>query len=243
MAQFSACGFTDQAPTAEFSAELAALSAGMDAAQLVELAQSVADTYVLQMDPSVPPLDEESAAYRAEMRTFCGFDKPYTPDNDPCVWRALTWLGLSHEQWAAMAHHWKDGTLNPCAMAPPFACSDSTAPIVMIRGRRTGELTVVRPVSRPELTIQIGNGVLGGETLAAFHAMVADRQASSRQHGGPPYWQPPLALVHGVPYYRDDCQWSCADMREVEMRSERSLNTRIWLQFLGPDHNGYYVPM
>jgi len=145
-----------------------------------------------------------------------------------------------------MAQRWKDGTLNPCAMRPPFIpfLDDMPAvPIVMIKGHRTSELTVVRPACRPELAIKIGDGVLGDETLAAFHAMVADKQANMREHGGPPYCPPPLALVHGVPHYRDDCQWSCAEMREVQMRSERSLHTRIWLQFLGPDHNGYYVPM
>ena len=236
--------FEHNAPTAEFSAELAALSAGMNAPQLVELAESVADMYALQMDPlpPLPPLppDEKYASFRTQLHKDCGLDKPYTPDNDFGIWRALVWMGISDEQWAAIALHWKDGSLNPHAMHPPFIDRlDTTAPIVMIIAhRKRNELTVVHPPCRPELAIQIGGGVLSDEKLAAFHAMVADK----REGGGPPYYTPPLALVHGVPYYRDDCQWSSGDMREVQMRSERELHTRIWLQFIG-DRSGYYVPM
>ena len=50
-------------------------------------------------------------------------------------------------------------------------------------------------------------------------------------------------VLHGAPYVKDDCQWSSDEMREIEMRSERSLRGRLFLQFVGREHTGYYVPL
>lgn len=32
-------------------------------------------------------------------------------------------------------------------------------------------------------------------------------------------------------------------MRKIEMRSDRSLRARLWLQFVGREYTGYYVPL
>lgn len=241
--------FTDlHQPTPAFLAELLAKTAQLtDAHALVALAEEVAEAHEASL--AAAPYQFSAAWQKQEDRREFeyGFDGPYTPANCFGVWRALVWMGLSDQQWHAVAEHWADGVLNPCAMSGPlfFKMPPSTAPIVMVcptQGARV--LTVLRQSPGPSLDFQIGPGTLDDTAHSRFTALVASRQRKVAAYGGPPpHRMPALALVDGAPYMEDCCQWANSEMREVEMRSERSLKARIWLQFVGREYTGYYVPL
>ena len=72
--------------------------------------------------------------------------------------------------------------------------------------------------------------------------MLATSKRNTEKHGGPPFRRPHLILVYGVAYYRDYCQWSSEEMRQVQMRSEREVKSRIFLQVLS-NLSGFYTPL
>ena len=233
--------FEDGVPTPTCLPQLAELSRPLsDASQLVDMAEKVAMAFVesLQMR-DIPPCD----GFAEELYKECGLREPYAVDNDPAIWKALGWMGLSVAQWTAIAKHWENGRLNHHAMSPPFSIKlTSAAPIVMmVAPRKRNVLTVSRPPSHPRLAFQIGDGVLDSSVLLKFDTMVAIK--TKNMQDVLPYLEPDLILVYGVAYYRDDCQWSSWEMREVQMRSERELNSRIFLQFLGGRFSAFYAPL
>ena len=232
-------------PTPAATAQLAALAAGKSAPQLVALAEQLAEAYAATLPKLQYTESAEWLAFRQQQRKDCGFDRSYSPDNSTSVWWSLIWLSLSAEQWASLAEHWQGGVLNPHAMSGPFGFSmpDNDSPIVMVCPKRGHyELTTLRPA--PGVDLQIGGGTLGPAQRDTFEAMVQTKVKNVQSYGGPPYRRPTLVLLHGMPYYMDDCQWSECELREAGIgRSDRELSTRIWLQFLSRQHTGHYVPL
>ena len=158
------------------------------------------------------------------------------------VWRALVWMELGREQWRMIVDFWKDSQdLNPCAMSSIGASMPpNNAPVAMLchRWHKACELMLLQPPHRPEVDLQIGEGILSDKTVAKFDAMVKSRCAMANREGWPPYRRPALALIYGVPYYYDSCQWSSAE----KGLSPRDANARIFVQTLG-EHAGHYVPL
>ena len=239
--------FKDGVPTKECLPQLAELSRPLnEASQLVNMAEEVSNAFVesIRMERFVDQRSGDNSL--EEIYTQCGLREPYAVDNDPAIWKALGWMGLSVAQWTAIAKHWENGRLNHHAMNPPFsAFSDkSNAPIVMVVSPlKKTVLTVSRPPSHPLLTFQIGGGELDLNVWAKFDNMVKIKTENVRSYGGPHYARPILILIDGVAYYQDDCQWTNWEMKEVKMRTHRELNSRIFLQFLGDTLSGYYVPV
>jgi len=236
--------FDDYAPTPVYAARLKATAAQQATApQLVALAEQVCAAYSNYLDRctdfSSYQLGEESEAMRQELRKALGFDKPYTPVNDCGVWRALVWLELGQEQWCMIVDFWQGSQdLNPNAMKGMFGrMPHNNAPVAMLcRRHKPLSLVLLQPPCRPEVDLQIGEGILSNETVVTFNSMVESRCAAADKNGWPPYQQPALALIYGVPYYYDSCQWSSGEMN----LSPRDANARIFVQTLG-EHAGHYV--
>lgn len=237
--------FADYAPTPGYAARLKATAAQQATApQLVALAEQVCAAYSDYLDRSTDfssyQPDEESEAMRQELRRDLGFDKPYTPVNDCGVWRALVWLELGQEQWRMMVDFWQGSQdLNPNAMNGMFGgrMPHNNAPVAMLCIRHKGyDLVLLQPPCRPEVDLQIGEGILSDETVATFNSMVESRCVAADKNGWPPYRRPALALIYGVPYYYDRCQWSSGEMD----LSPRDANARIFVQTLC-EHAGHYV--
>ena len=251
--------FVNYAPTPDYSAYLKKTADEQkDAENLVQLAEEVADNYAEYLKGYFKDIyleghfkdigysyepDEKSKKMRQEIEADLGFDKPYyTPVNDCAVWRALIWMALDREQWRMIVDYWQDNPdLNPNAMRGMYSESmpHNNAPAAMLCVRHKAyQLVLLEPPCRPEVALQIGAGTVSDEVVGKFHHMCRERSAIANQKGWPPYRWPVLALIYGVVYYHDECQWGT---NELEL-SQRDANARIFVQTLN-EHNGYYVPL
>ena len=241
--------FVNYAPTPDYSSYLKKTADEQeDAEKIVQLAEDVADRYAEYLGRYFKDIgysykpDKKSEKMRREIEADLGFDKPYTPVNDCGVWRALVWMALEREQWRMIIDYWQYSPhLNPNAMRG--MCGESmphnNAPVAMLCVRHKAyQLVLMEPPSRPEVDLQIGAGTISDEAVATFDTMCHNRSAAADKNGWPPYSRPALALIYGVVYYYDQCQWGSGEMG----LSPRDANARIFVQTLNK-RNGYYVPL
>lgn len=241
--------FVNFAPTPDYGSYLKKTADEQeDGGKIVALAENVVAAYAEYLERYFKDIgysyepDEKSKKMRREIEADLGFDKPYTPVNNCGVWRALVWMALEREQWRMIVDYWQDSPdLNPNAMRSMYGESmpDNNAPVAMLCVRHKAyQLVLLKPPCRPEVALQIGEGTVSDEVVGKFHHMCQERSAIANENGWPPYRWPVLALIYGVVYYHDECQWGT---NELEL-SPRDANARIFVQTLN-EHNGYYVPL